>query len=112
MVDSDDEQLILKNWLEILIKKMAKKINKKMKGNYPENHSLIDKATTFVEETLLAKMDNFTSFIFQKYNFSMEDLFKDSLTGFKILFLLFPCTYFSKLFVFSYPLNKMFLKET
>ena len=87
MLDSNDEKQILKNWLKILIKKLTKKINKKMKGINSENDSLIDKATTFVEKTLLAKIDVLTNFNLtdevQTY-FSIEDLFKESttLTGF------------------------------
>ena len=94
MLDSNDEKQILKNWLKILIKKLTKKINKKMKGIISENDSLIDKATTFVEKTLLAKIDVLTNFNLddevQTY-FSFEDLFKESttMTGFRNNYLTF-----------------------
>ena len=94
MLDTNEEKQILKNWLKILIKKLTKKINKKMKGINSENDSLIDKATTFVEKTLLAKIDVLTNFNLtdevQTY-FSIEDLFKESttMTGFRNNYLTF-----------------------
>ena len=71
----------METWLEILIKKLAKKINKKMKGVSAENEHLIDQATTYLEDTLMSKMDNLTNFKKTIYKFSMEDLFKEPLTG-------------------------------
>ena len=71
----------METWLEILIKKLAKKINRKMKGVSTENEHLIDQATTYLEDTLMSKMDNLTNFKKTRYKFSMEDLFKEPLTG-------------------------------